>query len=358
MFGVQLWLIPLRRVVAAPRGLLVVCAGLWLCGLGAARAQDKVVLQRGGLGGRMTISGAVEEYTGEQVVIRGDSKEPPRTYPGSEVIEIQTTRTASHTRGLERLADGDVSEAVRELETALKKEPRAWVRRDVLATLVRCRLRQGDYVAAANRFLVLYQSDATTRHFGLIPLVWAPEPISREARDEARSWMAGAVEPARLIAASLLYDDPDWGKQARAELKRLSSSADPRVRVLAQMQAFRGEVATGNPGALQVSNWQRRIDELPDDLRCGPMYLLGRAYAARHDYELAAATLLWMPLIDDHDYRLAARACLEAGVALEKIGQRAEARTLFLEVAVRFAEAPFADEARELLKPDSAPTSP
>jgi TolA-binding protein len=100
---------------------------------------------------------------------------------------------------------------------------------------------------------------------------------------------------------------------------------------------------------LQTAQWQRRIDELPEELRAGPSYLLGRAYAMRHDYELAAATLLWLPLMDDHDFRLAARACLEAGAALEKIGQRAEARTLFQEVTDRFADTSSADEARALL---------
>jgi hypothetical protein len=60
--------------------------------------------------------------------------------------------------------------------------------------------------------------------------------------------------------------------------------------------------------------------------------------------------LLWLPLIDDHDFRLAARACLEAATALEKIGQHAESRTLLHEVTQRFADTPFADEARALLK--------
>ncbi len=70
----------------------------------------------------------------------------------------------------------------------------------------------------------------------------------------------------------------------------------------------------------------------------------------KHDYELAAAAFQWLPLVDDHDFRLAARACLEAGVALDRIGQRTEARTLSQEVARRFADTPFADEAGALLK--------
>ena len=178
--------------------------------------------------------------------------------------------------------------------------------------------------------------------------------IARETRSEAQTWMHGKVEAGRLMGASLLYDDRELRKEARSVLKELSSSTDARVRILAQVQAWREEALSGNPGRLQTAQWRQRIDEMPEDLRAGPYYILGRAYAARHDYELAAATLLWLPLVDDHDFRLAARACLEAGAALGRIGQQAEARTLFREVTSRFADTPFADEADALLNRGNA----
>ena len=337
------------------------CLGiLWLGAIAsAASAQDKVILQRSTISGRIAISGHVEDYTGIEVLVRTETDEPPRSYPAAEVIEIQTTQVESQTRGLKLLADGEVEPAMRELETALKKEPRTWVRREILASLVRCGLRRGDFSSAGARFLAILKSDPTTRHFRMIPLIWAPEAVSQEARQDAQVWLDGPVEAGRLIGASLLYDDVQAGKEARGVLKRLSASTDPRVRVLAQMQAMRQDAQTTNPGRLQMAQWQLRIDEMPEDLRAGPNYLLGRAYAARHDYELAAATLLWLPLIDDHDFRLAARACLEAGLALEKIGQHAEARTLFQEVTQRFGDTPFADEAKALLDQNPAvPVSP
>jgi len=309
-------------------------------------AEDRVVLQRANLSARVTITGIIEDYTGAEISIRTEAGEPLRTYPSAEVIEIQTAQTDSQTRGLRLLADGHSEEAVREFDQALKQEPRIWVRREILAALVRCGLRQGDWVAAGTRFLALVKSDPKTRHFSLMPLIWAPETISRDARGAARLWLDGATEPARLIGASLLYDDAEWGKEARSALKPLSSSADSRVRSLAQMQAWREEALRGSPGVRQTAQWQRRVDELPEELRAGPSFLLGRAYAALRDYEMAAAAYLWLPLVDDHDFRLAARACLDAGRALEAIGQTIEAHTLFLEVSERFADTPFAAEAR------------
>jgi tetratricopeptide (TPR) repeat protein len=330
--------------------VLLLAAAIPLLSTCTAQAQDKVILQRTSLSARVTVSGLVENYTGTEITIRTETDEPPKTFPSADVVEIQTAQTDSHTRGLKLLAEGQVEQAVRELDVAVKKEPRTWVRREILAALVRCGLRRGDYATAGARFLALVKSDPTTRHFRVIPLVWAPQAIAPDARREAVTWMNGRVEAGRLIGASLLYDDREMRKEARSVIKELSTSADDRVRVLAQMQARREEALAGSPGRMQTAQWQQRIDEMPEDLRAGPYFLLGRVYAARHDYELAAATLLWLPLVDDHDFRLAARACLEAGVALDRIGQHTEARTLYREVTVRFADSPFADEAADLLK--------
>ena len=279
----------------------------------------KVVLQcRNNFTARLSISGIVEDYTGTEITIRTDADESLKTYPSADVVEIQTAQTESQTRGLKLLADAQVEQAIRELEVAVKKESRIWVRREILAALVRCGLRRGDYVGAGIRFLALLKSDATTRHFRVIPLAWAPETITRETRNEAQTWMNGKVEAGRLIGASLLYDDRELRKEARSALKELSTSTDSRVRVLpAQAQAWRGKMPLREiPVACRRLNGGKRIDATcPKSCGPGPFFCCGRAYAARHDYELAAATLLWLPLVDDHDFRLAARACLEAGAS-------------------------------------------
>jgi tetratricopeptide (TPR) repeat protein len=345
---------------ASSPGALVLLPGFFLlatvvvCAEDAARAQDKVILRRSNAAARLTVTGIVEDYTGTDLTIRVEGDESLKTFPSADVVEIQTAQHESHTRGLKLLSEGQVELAMRELEAAIKREPRTWVRREILAALVRCGLRRGDYSVAGARFLALLKSDISTRQFRIIPLVWAPEPIARETRAEAQTWMRGKVEAGRLMGASLLYDDLELKKESRGVLKELSSSTDSRVRVLAQAQAWREEALSGSPGRLQTAQWRQRIDEMPEDLRGGPNFLLGRAYLARHDYELAAATLLWLPLVDDHDFRLAARACLEAGAALDRIGQQAESRTLFREVTTRFADTPFADEARALLNRDNS----
>jgi signal peptidase II len=343
---------PWQRIAA---GALAAVVGLALL-IPPAFAEDRVTLKRGPLAGRITITGTIEDYTGEELRIHATQGETVRTFAAAEVLSVETPHEESHDRGLGLIRENRLDEAREALEAALKQEVRKWVRREILAELTRCALRQGDYPTAGQRFLSLLKSDSTTRHFGLIPLVWASEPIPDKARAEGRVWLGGTDEAARLIGASLLLEDPVAGTAAREALRGLSMSPDRRIQLLAQMQAWRTE--TGPIGDLQIARWQERVDALPPSLRAGPSFLLGQAYAARHDFELAAASWLWLPLVDDHDFRLSARACLEAGTALGRIGQQAEAQGLYREVTVRYAETTFAEEARRLLhgtaaRPDS-----
>ncbi|MGQ0636190.1 MAG: hypothetical protein ACT4QC_16375 [Planctomycetaceae bacterium] len=325
------------------------CLALVALGAGSGTAQDRVVLRRSGQGGRVVITGTIDDYTGKTIRIRA-GQGASREYPADRVIEIETPYVESHTQGQTLYQTGQVEGAIRELETALKREPRLWVRREILALLVRCAVRRGDYSSAGARFLVLLQSDPSTAHFGLIPLVWATEPVSPAVHDDARTWLGGESDAGRLIGASLLLDHPRDAPLAQKALRELAASDDARVRKLAAMQAWRRETATDTEGPWRLDQWQKAIDELPVGLRAGPSYLLGQAYAQRHEFELAAATLLWLPLADDRNGRLSARAGLEAGMALAQIGQRVEADTLYREVSKRFSGTPAADEAAELLQ--------
>lgn len=314
----------------------------------SAAAQDRIVLKRGD--GRLTVSGVIEDYTGKQITVRSPQGNAVNNYDAADILEIETPQTERHTRGLKLLAEQQFEPALRELEVALKDEKRLWVRREILALLIKGALRLGNYASAGMRFVTLYDSDPATRHFPLIPLIWGPHPINEPLRTEAQGWLVRESDLARLMGASVLLFDARYGEPSRAAIKELSSSPDTRVRMLAQAQGWRLEVTADAPGELQLKRWQSRLDEMPAELRSGPCYLLGHAQFSRRDYELAAATLLWLPTADDHDHHLAARACLEAGMALAAIGQTNEAATLFREVTVRFADTPFAKEATAQLK--------
>lgn len=320
---------------------------------GSAPAQDRVHLISAG-GGRIVVTGTVEEFNGKEVLLRPREGESPRRFPADEVLEVETTYPEAFSRGQSFFAEGRIDDASREFEAALAKEGRAWVRREILARLVQCAVRRADYAAAGARFLSIAKSDPALRHLRVIPLIWARETPGVQALISAQEWLHAGTDAARLMGASLLYDQPRHEAAVRGVLKDLSMSHDARIRLLAQFQTFRRDAYQGKPGPAELGFWQSRIDELPEELRGGPCYLLGQAYATRHEYERAAASFLWLPITCDFDGRLTARALLEAGEALEKLGQKHEARLLYQEAAARFPDTAAAKEAGSLIERGSA----
>lgn len=320
---------------------------------------DKVVLAVGGrLSTKTTLSGEILEYNGDILRIRTNLGQEPKEYSAADVVEVVTQQAVMHTKGLEQFRQGDYSESAKSLRAAIDSEPRTWVRRDILAALVRCHLMAGDYRNAANRFAILLRSDPKTRSFPLIPLIWSRTTPDPAFRTEAQNWLLDEEEPAgvRLMAASALLDDPQHRTSATIVLKDLAANKDRRVGALAGCQLWRLRLA--NPAEInltELKSWSQRLESLPEELRTGPHYLLGRAYASRREFELAALHLLWQPLVQPDDHFLAAQAMLDAADALAKIGQLNGAFRLYEEIVDRFASTPAAQEAAGQIKELSKP---
>ena len=293
--------------------------------------------------------GDITEFNGRRIVIRVRSGNPIRTYAADQVRHIETHYSAMHERGLAAFEAGDLAAADREFEQALQQEPRAWVQNELRAWLVRCATRRGDRAAAGAHFAKVLEQDADTRHWGVAPLVWAPENVGDTLQGDARAWLASRVEGVRLLGASVLLLDANLGAAARTEIDRLSRSLDFNVQSLARAQGWRLKLVEGEPSKFELASWRQKVDGMPPRLRAGPMYLLGRAASLASDSEQAAADWLWLPLVYSDDEHLAARACLEAADALSRLGRATEAETLYRELVEKYGWSPFADEARQKL---------
>jgi hypothetical protein len=311
---------------------------------------DRVVVQpRTGSGGNETLRGVIEESTGARITLREAGGRRVRVIPLSDyrVVELRTTFVPAHERGLAALARHDLSVAESELAESLDAESRRWVRREILAARVRIALVRDDQPLAARLFLSLYESDSTTPHLRLIPLKWTtgdpPENCVRPARD----WLASTRPAARLVGASLLLERPDHAAEAIAALQSVAASEDRRLAELAAAQLWRPDLQAARLSDLQLERWEKRVSQLPVELRSGPAFLLGRAYSTRSQGELAAAWFLWPATVGGVECELAAQGLIEAGGCLARIGQSAEAIRLWREVQSRFPDSTWAQTAAD-----------
>jgi len=330
---------------------LFIAAGL--CGLVAppVQAQDRIVLQHSG-SSRIPMSGYIEDYNGREIVFRIRASEPARRYPRTEIAEVTTEYTPHHEQARKLYAAGKIAESKRELTAALDDEDRPWVRREIIATQVKCALWNGDHGTAISRFLAIVESDPETFHFSVIPLCWAEEETPVSLRFDAREWIGPGTTPLlKLIGASWLLSVSDGSNEVEMVLKRLARESDVRIQRLAQMQLWRLKLKkSGQLEAGEITHWERFVEELPIELRGGAHYIIGQAWQQRREYDRAARAYLWLPLVYDTDRWLSSHACFEAAESLSSAGDLTQAANLYSEVLFRFGDTPWGVKAETAWK--------
>lgn len=319
-----------------------------LSGLSSLHAEDRVTVRTETGSGQAVLTGTVIDWNGSRLRMKAGSD--VREFDASRVADVVSPRLATHVAGLKALDEGRVDEAHTSLTKALVEEPRQWMRREILAAIVRADLAREDRASAGKNFLALLDSDPKTRHFNLIPLDWQTNAPTGALSSAARGWMQGnASDTSKLLAASVLLFDPVTGKNAEETLDRLARSLDPKIYTLARAQLWRQQIARGAVPAGEIERWEDRIKEIPEPLRGGAYYQIGRGWSARGNPERAAAAFLWLPLVYDGDAGLASSAAVLAAEELTKFGRTADAVQLYREVLTRWPQTSAAGRAKAQL---------
>lgn len=326
----------------------IICVLLAMAFLSMAAAEDRVTFRPAGASRPITVVGDIIDYTGRNLTMRALGG-IPQSIPAEDVIAVKTHYDAVHREGIEAYNAGQIEKAFSKFLTAYDREPREWVDREIAAWIVRCSLSQGDSISALQYFRTLAKSDPYTRHWGVAPLVWAPVSISETLRKTARPMLVSSYSSERLLAASLLLFDGTSGTIAKRELNDLASDPNPRISRLARAQLWRVAIAENRVTKNILHDWREQIDRLPEALRPGPQYMLGRGYAHLGEQRLAAAEFLKLTILYTSNDALTARATLEAAEAIERTGLTQEANLLYRELLVRFPMSRESKIAREKL---------
>ncbi len=315
----------------------------------AAEPTDRFRLRQDS-GGEIVVSCFISDYNASVIRYRLKDDGPTLTQSADQVSEVETPLSESHIKGLRLFAEQKIQEANEQFRAALTSEPRAWVRRDLLAMLVRCAFHRGDYAAAGNNFLAILRSDSNSRHLALAPLLWTQSTPTKEHRNEALAWKLRNEEVAGLLSASALLMDAEHGAAARNQMLRLADFAEQPWRQLAKMQLWRTEIQRNQVSSADLDLWAADIRFLPDELRGGPWYTLGDAYRLKQQHGQAAAAYLWVPLVYGENVHLAAIAMTHAADSLRATGRVADADTLEREIISRYPNSERAIKLRASIK--------
>jgi len=301
----------------------------------------------------VVLIGEIDDYLGDELTIRLKTT-GPETVRAEQILEVETYYTPSHREGLELLDKGETEKALAALQAALKEENRRWVKREILAALVRGQTRRGDLLAATQTFAEILSTDPGTRHWSVAPLAWAPTAVGVPLKAQARQWLAGEHAGLKLIGGSLLLLDPVYGEAAQRELTDLSRSPQRPLAPLARAQMWRVRFQGKALTETELARWRTEIQYLPKPLRAGPQYLLARGYLSRNALRDAAAEFLWLPTVYADLEHLSARALWDAAAALRESAAETESTVLLRELIDRFPWSTEAAEARGLLAAPSA----
>jgi hypothetical protein len=323
-----------RSLTGLIAGLILV---LSLAAVGPASADVVVVAEAENSSQVITHTGTIVDYTGRELKLR-TAGGTEWTFPASRVRQVETRRHGAHDEGIKLFAANKPDAALAQFRTALEAEPRAWVKREILAQVVWSHRRLRQWEAAGTMFLKLATDDPTTPHYDCIPLVWRGADAADAPSPAAEKWLADANNPiAVLLGAShlLAAGNP---QAPLAALRRLTRDRDLRIANLADAQSWRVALAGATPD--EIARRRSVVEKLPSPLRAGPYFVLGQTLAQRDECLMAILAYLRLPIEHREHRELAAASLREAADLAQKLGYREEVARLLDELAREYPDLP------------------
>jgi hypothetical protein len=273
-------------------------------------------------------SGIIQQLSGQTVVLRREA-DRVEVYSLRDVEEIRFRKSAEYEGGLNRLSERDWTEAITKLKAALQTEAREWTRREIRASLAYALRCDGQFSQCLAEVEKILEEDPESRHVVELPLVW-DERLPADHRIELTLEDLRSKSVARqLTAASIFLQESQHEAEAIAVLSALRKSSRGSMQTLAAAQLWRVNLLRAEPlDRYRVEELRRDLKWMDRRLRSGPEFLLGRALLLMHDYDNAATSLLWMPLLEPLDPWTTTASLNDAISALQLAGRTTEAESL------------------------------
>lgn len=251
--------------------------------------QDIVVVNRPKSNSPIQRKGQITEWSGAEITMEVNGRE--LSIDTDQVISFRTNWPLEYAEAQQLAAQGKTTAAVQKFAQAIETESRPWAQRIIRSKLISqlMLLRQVDQ--AADQFVAIASQDRNTRFIYLAPLAWSNTP-NRFSR--AKKWIDAEEPIVQLIGSSWALTGPDRDA-AIARLEKLVDDLDARISSLAIAQIWRTRPSVS---IKQADVWQKLVDEMPEAVRPGPIYVLAGFQALTGiQSETDKAIMNWMKVV-------------------------------------------------------------
>lgn len=305
------------------------------------------------------LGGRIEDIQGEILTLRRSGNAGIELYRMDTVTSLVFSKPVDWDTGLAQLESKQYRRALEYFDKALRTESRPWAWNELQASAARLCLQIGQREEAVIRIERIFAKDKRTRHVCLLPLVWDSQLPDDERIHAPEDGLNDESIIRQLIACSALLHQPETQAQVEATLNRIRrTSSLSRINELAEAQLWRLCLHGDGTRLPLLQHWRDVVQQMPADSRGGPAYVLGQLQAKAHQYDDAALSLLWMPLMQPTDPALAAASLAKAIDNLIKAGRSQEAETMQLDLVQRFPQTSAARKLQTSNSPDLQPPSP
>lgn len=290
-------------------------------------------------------TGTIIDYTGRALRLQlpmGNTED----FPSSRVKSIAYTKSALQKEGESELASGNPTAAIDRLRLARRDESRAFVNREITATMVNSHLQLEEWDRAGEEFRLLLASDPTTLFLPICPVAWKGVVLTDSQQARMLAWAESPDPITAVMGASYLLAGRDRASAMRL-LETLSAHEDPRASALAWQQRWRTQIVTAT--SVDVDRWKSQLQAMPLSLQGVGWYVIGEALARLDQPEEAAIAYLRVALLQPDQQSLAADSLLAAGKQLAKLDRTSQSFSVWKELVAKYPATAAAREAKERL---------
>ena len=239
-------------------------------------AEDTVIYQNTVTGRQVKSTGAIENYSRDELLLRTSSGNI-LSIKTDNIVKIAADYPASYSEAELRIENQEYDQALTLLDKALVQAPDGWMKHAILARQIECLINLNRLDAAALRYVQLVQLDPNSAFYDCVPLVWSPVELSAQTEQMAQTWIRQQKYPyITLLGASLILNS-DKKNEVQTTLNALTKSDNADVAILAQMQLNRLSL-TPLPMTM-LNNLEKRVDALPKNLQYGPRFVLANLWS-------------------------------------------------------------------------------